>query len=130
MAQCFGIVACYISHKREIQIFLEVTVFDSTFGSRRLVLVRVILKGFSESHGRQPRLIKRIMITASSVAIDTENQAYSVLTIDFFYSPGQFARRRIAIFDIAAAREQPHMMRSARGRVRTHDIVVQHPPTL
>ena len=126
MPQRFRIVPRRVAHKCKVQIFFEIAVLNSVFRARRLVLVIVIFQRLRESHRRQPRLVKRIVIAAAAVAVHAENHSNCPAPIDFFNRARQFSRRRIRILDLSISRKKPHAMRRAGRRVRAHDVVVQH----
>ena len=66
------------------------------------------------------------MISAAPVAVLAENHSNRVAAVDFFNRAGEFAGRRIGVFDFSIAREDAHTMGAARCGVGADDVIVEH----
>src|SRR5579872_6060319 len=103
LPQGFGVVSRNISQKRRVQIFRVVAVFDAVFRSRCLMLVVVILPGLGEPDRRTSRFEERIVVAAASITIESKNQPNRGASINLFNRARKFARRTVAIVDVAVA---------------------------
>src|SRR5215469_15736522 len=91
------------------------------------MLVVVIFKRLSKPHRGQPRLVKRVVVAAASVATLAENHWNGAASAVSPNRAGEFASRRISVIDFAVPRKNAHAMRPAGRGIGSDDIVIQHP---